>query len=251
MSAPLQDVVAYLDDYLRVDQTPDYPSALNGLQVEADGPVTQFAVAVDASETVIHAVKDWADLLIVHHGLFWGGLRPLTGPLHRKIKTLVESNTALYSVHLPLDRHAEIGNAAVLARELGMKALEPFGAFKDISIGWKGRLHSPVEELKGRLGDLLDGEIRVLPGGPDPVQTVAIVTGSGASFLGEAAASGVDLLITGEAQHHHVIESAELGVTTLLGGHYATETFGVKQISPLLRDRFDIEGLFIDAPTGM
>jgi len=251
MSAPLQDVVAYLDEYLRVDQTADYASALNGLQVAGDGPVTQFAVAVDASETVIHAVKDWADLLIVHHGLFWGGLQPLTGPLYRKVRTLMESNTALYSVHLPLDRHAEIGNAAVLARELGMKSLEPFGEYKDISIGWRGRLHAPVADLKARLGELLEGEIRVLPGGADPVQTVAVVTGGGASFLREAAASGVDVLITGEAQHHHVIESAELGVTTLLGGHYATETWGVKAVLNLLRDRFDIEGLFIDAPTGM
>ena len=251
MSVPLPEVVAYLDEYLRVPQTADYPTALNGLQVSGQGPVTQFAVAVDASETVIHGVKDWADLLIVHHGLFWNGLRPLTGPLYRKVRTLVESNTALYSVHLPLDRHAEVGNSAVLARELGMKSLEPFGEFQDISIGWRGRLHAPVAEVRERMEEIVGSPVRVLPGGRDPVETVAVVTGAGASFLGEAAASGVDLLITGEAQHHHAIEAAELGVTTLLGGHYATEVFGVKAVSDLLKDRFHIDGLFVDAPTGL
>lgn len=251
MSVPLTDLVSYLDDYLRVAQTPDYPNALNGLQVAAPGPVTQFAVAVDASETIIDAVKDWADLLIVHHGLFWGGLQPLTGPLYRKVRTLVESETALYSVHLPLDRHAEVGNAAVLARELGLKSLEPFGEYQGISIGWKGRVHLPVDDLRQRLSTLLAGEVQVLPGGPDPIQTLAVVTGAGAGFLGEAAREGIDALVTGEAQHHHAIDGQELGVSTFLGGHYATETFGVKEISALLKDRFQIDGLFMDAPTGL
>ncbi|MGI9628674.1 MAG: Nif3-like dinuclear metal center hexameric protein [Longimicrobiales bacterium] len=251
MSVPLTDVVTFLDDYLRVEQTPDYPTAMNGLQVGGQGPVTQFAVAVDASETIIDSVKEWADLLIVHHGLFWGGLQPVTGPLYRKVKALVESNTALYSVHLPLDRHAEVGNAAVLARELGMKALEPFGEYQGISIGWRGRLHEPLEGLQARLAALVGGEVRVLPGGPDPVQRVAVVTGGGASFIKEAASEGIDALITGEAQHHHAIESQELGVSTLLGGHYATETWGVKELSTLLKDRFQIDGLFVDAPTGL
>lgn len=251
MSVALHDIVSFLDDYLRVPQTPDYPTALNGLQVASSGPVNQVAVAVDASETVIHGVKDWADLLLVHHGLFWGGLRPLTGPLYRKVRTLVESNTALYSVHLPLDRHAEVGNAALLARALGIKSLEPFGEFKEISVGWRGRLHASIAEVESSLGELLEGDVTVLPGGPDPIQTLAVVTGSGASFLEEAASSGVDALITGEAQHHHAIEAAELGVTTFLGGHYATETWGVKELATLVKDRFHIDGLFVDSPTGL
>lgn len=251
MSVPLPEIVTFLDDYLRVRQTPDYPTALNGLQVASSGSVTQVAVAVDASETVIHGVKDWADLLIVHHGLFWGGLRPLTGPLYRKVRTLVESNTALYSVHLPLDRHAEVGNAALLARALDIKSLEPFGEYKEISIGWKGRIHASVDDVRSRLSEILGGDVTVLPGGPDPIQTLAVVTGAGASFLEEAASSGVDALVTGEAQHHHAIEAAELGVTTFLGGHYATETWGVKALATLLKDRFHIDGLFVDAPTGL
>lgn len=250
-SASLADVVSFLDDYLRVDQTRDYPRALNGLQVEAEGPVTQFAVAVDASEKVIHGVKDWADLLIVHHGLFWGGNGPLTGPLFRKVKALVESGTALYSVHLPLDSHAEVGNAAVLARSLGLKGMEPFGDYEGAPVGWRGKVGTSVADLKTNLEDVLGGPVKVLPGGPDPIESVAVVTGGGASFIGEAAASGVHALITGEANHHHVLESAELGVTTLLGGHYATETFGVKAVADLLKDRFMIEGTFVDAPTGM
>ena len=250
MSVPLAEVVSYLDEYLRVPQTPDYPAALNGLQVEAQGPVTQFAVAVDASETVIDAAKDWADLLIVHHGLFWGGLRPLTGRLFRKVRTLVESGTALYSVHLPLDRHAEVGNSAVLARELGVKGLEPFGDYEGISIGWQGRLHASAEELRHAVSEATGGEARLVPGGPDPVQSVAVVTGAGADFLDEAASHGVDALITGEAQHHHSIDAQELGVSLVLGGHYRTETFGVKEVATLLKDRFHIDGLFLDVPTG-
>ena len=250
-SAPLHDVVSFLDEYLRVEQTRDYSRAHNGLQVEAQGPVTQFAVAVDASEKVIHGVKDWADLLIVHHGLFWGGSAPITGPLYRKVKALVESGTALYSVHLPLDSHAEVGNAAVLARKLGLKGMEPFGDYEGSPVGWRGKLGTTIADLKESLEGALEGDVRVLPGGPDPIERVAVVTGGGASFISEAAASGVQALITGEGNHHHVHEAAELGVTTLLGGHYATETFGVKAVADLLRDRFMIEGTFVDAPTGM
>ena len=123
----LADVVGFLDEYLAVEDAPDYAHALNGLQVEGPERVSRFAVAVDASEAVIAEAVEAADLLIVHHGLFWGGLRPLTGPYFRRVRLLIESGTALYSAHLPLDGHAEVGNAAVLARKLGLGALEPFG----------------------------------------------------------------------------------------------------------------------------
>ena len=280
---PLGEIVRFLDDVLEVRSAADYPNALNGLQVEADGPVERVAVAVDASEAVIGSASEWADLLIVHHGLFWGGLQPLTGPHFRRIKALIESGTALYSVHLPLDSHPELGNCAVLARALGLVSLAPFGEYGGAPVGWWGRpglpgiapspasagstapengdehaadaapqaATQPLEALTDRLAEVLGGAVKTLPGGPEEVASVAVVTGAGASTLAEAAALGIDVLVTGEAQHHHAIEAAELGVTVLLGGHYATETWGVKKVAELLRDRFGIEGRFVDSPTGL
>ena len=247
----LEEVVAFLDDTLDTTTLPDYPNALNGLQVEADGPVRRVAVAVDASEAVIRAVSGWADLILVHHGLFWAGLQPLTGQRFRRVRALVETGTALYSVHLPLDAHPQVGNAAVLAGAVGLTGLEPFGDYRGFPKGWKGTADLRLDDLVGRLEQALDGPVRVLPGGPDPVRTVGIVTGGGGTSLPAAAADGLDALITGEAQHHHAIDAAELGVTVLLGGHYATETWGVRALKDLLVERFGIEGRFVDSPTGM
>ena len=253
MSAvPLADVAGFLDEYLRVEDAPDYPRALNGLQVEGPENVSLFAVAVDASEAVIAEAGEWADLLIVHHGLFWGGLQPLTGPHFRRVRLLIESGTALYSAHLPLDGHAQVGNAAVLARNLGIEALEPFGDYRGTPVGWRGnRAEIRLRELQDSLAALTGARVQALPGGPDPVSRVGVVTGAGASTLHEAAAAGLDVLVTGEAQHHHAIEAAELGVTVLLGGHYATEVWGVRALLRLLQDHFGIEGRFVDSPTGL
>ena len=253
----LTEITGFLDEYLDIAGIPDYPNALNGLQVEGSGRVERLAVAVDASVAVIEAAKEWADLLIVHHGLFWSGLQPLTGPHYRKVRALIESGTSLYSVHLPLDAHAEVGNSAVLARELGLRSLEPFGDYRGTPIGWRGvigeggRGGMPVRQLADALAAALGCGVRVLPGGRDPANAVGVVTGAGASTLHEAAAAGIDVLVTGEAQHHHAIEAAETGLTVLLGGHYATEVWGVKALARLIEDRFGIEGRFIDSPTGL
>lgn len=251
-SVLLADIAGFLDEYLGVDGAPDYPHALNGLQVDGPERVASVAAAVDASEAVIAEAGAWADLLIVHHGLFWGGLQPLTGPHFRRVRGLIESRTALYGVHLPLDGHAEVGNAAVLARGLGLEALEPFGDYRGHAVGWRGeRDETPLAELAAAVAALTGAGVRTLPGGPDPVCGVGVVTGGGASTLHEAAAAGLDVLVTGEAHHHHAIEAVETGVTILLGGHYATETLGVKALLRLLRDRFGIDGRFVDSPTGL
>ena len=248
----LAEIARFLDEYLEVDRFPDYPHALNGLQVEGPEPVERFAVAVDASEAVIESVREWANLLIVHHGLFWSGLQPLTGPHFRRAKLLVESGTALYSAHLPLDGHPVVGNAAVLARNLGLEALEPFGEYKGRYIGCRGsRAEMPLEELAETLATLTGSDVRTLPGGPRLVSSVGIATGGGASKLHEAAMLRLDVLITGEASHHHAIDAAERGVNVLLGGHYATEVWGVKAVMGLLQDHFGIAGRFVDSPTGM
>ena len=249
---PLAEIVGFLDEYLDVDRFPDYPNALNGLQVEGPERVGRFAVAVDASEAVIEATRDRADLLIVHHGLFWSGLQPLTGPHFRRIALLVGSETALYSAHLPLDGHSEAGNAAVLARRLGLASLQPFGEYQGRHIGWSGTLReTPLADLAAALAALTRERVQTLPGGPATVTAVGIVTGGGASMLHEAAARGLDVLITGEASHHHAVEAAETGVSVLLGGHYATEVWGVRAVRRLLEDRFGIKGRFVDSPTGL
>jgi len=250
-SPALAEIAGFLDDYLAVPGFPDYPSALNGVQVESSGPIRRVAAAVDASQAVIEAAKDWADLLIVHHGLFWSGLQPLTGPRFGRVKALIETNTALYSAHLPLDAHAEVGNSAVLARKLGLENLEPFGAYQGATVGWKGVVDTPLEALARTLEGATGAGAQILPGGPGHVRTAAVVTGGGASTLPEAAAAGLDLLVTGEAQHHHAIEAAELGVSVVLGGHYATETWGVRALARVLEQRFGIESRFVDSPTGL
>ena len=251
---PLKDITRYLDEYLETENTPDYPGSLNGLQVAGPEVVSRFAVAVDASEAVIEAVSGWADLLVVHHGLFWGGLRPLTGPRFRRVRALIEARTALYSSHLPLDRHPQDGNAALLARRLHLAHLEPFGDYQGRNVGWRGTVRAAERSLgdfRARLSEVVGREVATLPGGPATIASAAVVTGSGASTLDEAAEAGVDVLVTGEAQHHHAIDAAELGVTVLLGGHYETETFGVRRIAEILTDHFGLEGRFVDSPTGL
>ncbi len=252
-AVPLKRIVSFLDDYLAIQSIADYATALNGLQLDADGPVHSFAVAVDASQRVIEEAAPHADLLIVHHGIFWDGLQPLRGTRFQRIRTLIESGTALYSAHLPLDGHGEVGNAVVIARALRLRKLTPFGSYNGARVGWSGQLAEPgtVDSIRAKLARVLDGPVRALPGGPEKIAAAGVVTGAGGSFLAEAAERGLDLLVTGEANHHHAIEAAEVGVTLLLGGHYATETFGVRALAELLTDRFGIRGSFVDAPTGL
>lgn len=247
----LDEIARFLDGYLGVEGARDYPHALNGLQVEGPATVERVAVAVDASEAVIAKAGRWADLLFVHHGLFWGGLQPLTGPLYRRVRGLVGSGTALYSCHLPLDRHPEVGNAALVARGCGVRDLEPFGDYRGSLVGWMGEVATTsVAGLRESLANHLGGPVRVVPGGPEQVTRVGIVTGAGGSTLPEARTAGLDALITGEAGHHSAVDAREAGVSLLLGGHYATEVGGVRAVASLLEDRFGVQCRFVDSPTG-
>src|SRR6266699_6008774 len=188
----LSELVSYLDHYLSVRDVPDAPNALNGLQVENAGVVTRVAAAVDLCEaTVGLAATEGADLLLVHHGRFWGGLRPLAGPFYRRVAGRVRHNIALYSAHLPLDRHPEVGNNAVLARALEVSPRGEFGEDYGAAIGVWGELDLPREALAARLGALLAIVPRVLAFGPERVRRVGIVTGAGGSFIPQAAAAGL------------------------------------------------------------
>jgi len=251
---PLSSLVEYMNGYLGIPGHPDYRNALNGLQVDGSGSVGRVAAAVDASEAVIvDAVAAGADLLIVHHGLFWGGLQPLTGRHYRKYSALVQAGLAVYAAHLPLDGHPEVGNCALLARGLGLKTEGRFGEYDGASLGWWGRPANEEDRgtLARRCEELLGGPVQVVAGGPEAVEKVAVVTGAGGSFLPEAAEKGVDTLITGEGAHHHFTDAHGLGVNLILGGHYRTETFGVKALADHLSERFSLDSLFLDHPSGL
>ena len=250
----LESIVQYMDEYLSVAAHPDYPGALNGLQVDGPESVERIAVAVDASEaSIAEAARRGADLMIVHHGLFWGGLRPLTGRNLRRVRGLIENDIALYSCHLPLDGHAEVGNSALLARAIGLELDGRFASFQGAPIGWHG-WPDPSLDLAGLMAALqkaLGGPVHVIPGGPERIDRVGVVTGGGASFIEEAARMGLDALVTGEGSHHSHFDAMELGVHLLLGGHYATETFGVRALGAHLAERFDLTFEFVDQPTGL
>jgi dinuclear metal center YbgI/SA1388 family protein len=248
----LDEVVSYLDEYLALADVPDYAGALNGLQVANPGEVTRIAAAVDASEaTVSAAVEGGFDLLLVHHGLFWDGNRPVTGRRYRRLKPLLERGVALYAAHLPLDVHGEVGNNAVLARELGMEVLGRFGAFEGVEIGVWGRLETTRDALTGRLEELLGGPVKLLPGGPDRLERVGVLTGGGGSEIEAALAAGLDAYVTGEGSHHTYFDAMEGGINVYYGGHYATEVWGVRALAAHLEERFELPWQFIDRPTGL
>jgi dinuclear metal center YbgI/SA1388 family protein len=248
----LAELVRYLNDYLRVLEVPDYPEALNGLQVENAGEVTRIAAAVDLCEATVQlAAAQGADLLLVHHGLFWGGLKPLVGPRQRRVAALVRHNIAVYSAHLPLDRHAEVGNNAVLARALGVVVRGEFGKHEGVPIGVWGELSTQRAALQQKIAAVLGAVPRLMPFGPAAVRLVGIITGAGGSMIADAAAAGLDTYITGEGPHHTFFDAEELGLNVFYAGHYATETVGVKALAAHASARFRIPWVFLDHPTGL
>jgi dinuclear metal center YbgI/SA1388 family protein len=248
----LTELVAYLDGYLRVRELPDRAQALNGLQVANSGRVERIAVAVDAVQATIDAaVAGGADLLLVHHGLFWDGNRPVTGRRYRRLRALLEGDVAVYSAHLPLDVHPEVGNNAVLARALGVEVEGVLGEYKGTAVGVWGRLELRREALCARLDELLGTRVRMVPGGPERVRRVGIVTGGAGDLLGAARELGLDAYVTGEGDHHHYFDAEEGGINLFLGGHYATETWGVRALAERLEERFGLPWTFLDHPTGL
>jgi dinuclear metal center YbgI/SA1388 family protein len=250
--ASLSDIVNYANDFLRIREIGDWENALNGLQIENSGCVTKIGASVDASTRVLAAsAKQNVDLVIVHHGLFWPGLQPVTGVLRRQLALAFENNIALYSVHLPLDLHPELGNNAQLAAALGFKSNQPFFEEKGQLIGVKARASLPRDELDRKLQKALSGPVKAFMFGPKKAGTIGIITGGAGSEIYRVAKEGIDTFITGEAPHWAAVAAAELGMNLLLGGHYATEVFGVKALVAHLSKRFKIPWAFIDCPTGM
>jgi dinuclear metal center YbgI/SA1388 family protein len=249
---PLSDIVSYADDFLRIREVGDWENALNGVQIENSGQVTRLGTAVDVSTRVLtEAAKRNVDLLIVHHGLFWPGLQPVKSALRQQLQLAFENNIALYSAHLPLDIHSKIGNNAELIAALGLKSAQPFLEEKGQPVGLKARASMPRNELIRKLRKALGGPVKVFGFGPRQTHTIGVVTGGAGSEIYRVAQENIDTFITGEAPHWAAVAAEELGMNLLLGGHYATEVFGVKALAAHLSKRFGIPWEFIDCPTGL
>jgi dinuclear metal center YbgI/SA1388 family protein len=248
----LATVVRHCDQTLHTADFDDYSGAVNGLQVENSGKVTHLAAAVDASlATVKLAFKARADLLIVHHGLFWSPSHPWTGKKYELMRVLIENDIAVYSSHLPLDAHPKLGNNAQLSAALGLKKLKPFFSSHGQPIGLQTATTIFREELSSRLARATGARPLMIPGGPRICRRIGVVTGGAGGDLKQAAAEGVDTFITGEGPHWTYAMAEELGINVLYGGHYATETFGVKALADLLSRKFRVPWTFIDHPTGL
>ncbi|MGD1992284.1 MAG: Nif3-like dinuclear metal center hexameric protein [Anaerolineae bacterium] len=247
------ELTSYLDDYLQIASFEDVSQ--NGLQVEGPKEVTKVAFAVDGCQASFEqAVDAGAQLLIVHHGLFWKDPLRLVGPHFRRVRTLIDGDCGLYAVHLPLDAHPEVGNNAELARRLRLRGTHPFAEYHGQKIGVAGELNPPAEipALIGRLVQILNvPPLRVLAHGPDEAKHVGCISGGAASMIDKAEEAGLDTYITGETSHTFFHQAAERGLNVLFCGHYATETLGVKALARHLEAKFELETLFLSVPTGM
>jgi len=248
----LATLTAYCDRTLLTSEIGDYAGAVNGLQVENRGEVTRIVAAVDASLTTVKlAIAAGADLLVVHHGLFWSSRQPWTGKNYELFKLLIENNLAVYSSHLPLDVHPRLGNNAQLCALLGLKKPKKFFPSHGQDIGFQSVMNLPREDLVRRLEKATGIAPKLIPGGPEICRHIGVVTGGAGGELQVAADAGVDTFITGEGQHWTYALAEELGLNVLYGGHYATETFGVKALAADLSRKFRLPWTFLDHPTGL
>lgn len=253
----LFDLRARLDDCLRTAAFADIDASANGLQVgPEEGTIDHVAFTVDAAvETIDRALDAGADLLVTHHGLIWDGIDRVTDREYRRIAPLIRNDLALYVSHLPLDAHPTLGNAAGLADCLNLAECEPFGTLGTEHIGTRGRARDPYSPTA--LATLLDRDlangargVQVLDFGPEEIEEIAILTGSGADWLDEAIEEGIDAFVTGEGKENVYHEAKEADINVFLAGHYATETFGVRSLQALVAE-WKLETTFIDVPTGL
>jgi dinuclear metal center YbgI/SA1388 family protein len=248
----LSKIVSYCDRLLHTTEVQDYEGAVNGLQVDNSGRVARIAAAVDASlATVKLAVRASANLLVVHHGLFWGASHPWTGKRYELLRALLEGDLAVYSSHLPLDAHPRLGNNAHLCAALGLKKLRPFFHSHGRPIGFQAEKRVRRADLAAAVKRATGAQPRLIFGGPEVCRRIGVVTGGAGGDLKIAAAEGVDTFITGEGPHWTYALAEELGLNVIYGGHYATETFGVKALAEHLAQRFKVPWTFLDHPSGL
>jgi dinuclear metal center YbgI/SA1388 family protein len=254
----LVDLTGFLDTFLRVGEVPDEPNAVNGLQVENRGRVARVVAAVDASLEAIDGLgapgSTDPPLLLVHHGLLWDGNIPLSGRRFRRVSALLARDAALYSAHIPLDIHPEVGNNVELARRLDVPVEGWFGSYRGVPIGVYGTA-PPALTQRERLVAALDAELgttaRLIPGGPAHVRRIGIVTGGAGSMIAAARDAGLDTFITGEGAHHTYFDATEWGLNVIYAGHYATEQVGVQALARRLHAEFGLPWAFHRHPTGL
>jgi len=256
--ATAADIAEYLDALLQTRETPDYAGAVNGLQLAGEGDVRAVAAAVDFSRRAVDgAAGRGANLLLVHHGMFWAGVQPIRGPAYDRLKALLTHGIAVYASHLPLDRHPELGNNVLLARELGLAPSGEFARYKTIAVGVRGEADVPTADLVTRAAAFAAAHGGAAVATPFPegrrTRRWGLCTGAGASSetLSEAAELGLDTLVVGEGPHHTAVDAQEAGIVVIYAGHYATETLGVSALAAHVGARFAIPWSFVAAPTGL
>jgi dinuclear metal center YbgI/SA1388 family protein len=247
----LTSIIAALDERLTPRNFQDLGP--NGLQVPGGDEVTKVVSGVSAQRALIErALQERAELVLVHHGLFWEFLPPgLTPVLAERLRPLFKHDVALAAYHLPLDAHPEVGNNAILAERLGCERHEPFGTYRGQTIGRAGTFAGdgiPAAELFERVREVTARVPTVFDAGPERVRRIGIVSGAGADTLPEAIALGFDAFLTGEPREHVMADAREAGIHFIAAGHYATETFGVRALGDWLAERFGIEHSWVDIP---
>ncbi|MFO8027545.1 MAG: Nif3-like dinuclear metal center hexameric protein [Opitutales bacterium] len=246
----LKEIVQFCDDRTRRPEILDFGGAHNGLQLENNGAVTRIGAAVDAGQRPFEAaIASKIDFLICHHGMFWSPPVPLTGTSYQKVKTALDGNLAVYGAHLPLDAHPEIGNNALLAKELGLERTGSFLNYEGNDIATIASAPDGGRSgLSAKLKTLFPETYQGIEYGSETPGRVAILTGSGQSAVPQLKANGLDTLITGELRQHHFNMAQELGLNLYPCGHYATEVFGVKALAAEVAEKFGLEWEFIEQP---
>jgi len=255
---PIHELAKYADELLDTAGTPDYSAALNGLQLENTSPIKGIAAAVDFSTRAIKGTIDAsANLLIIHHGMFWNGFGQISGPAYRRLRLLIDNDIAVYSSHLPLDRHVTLGNNVLLAKELGLIPAGDFAEYNGIFIGLRGECDIETARLAQKAGEFArqySGDVHLTHVAEGRrTRRWAMCTGAGASSetLKEAARKQIDTLIVGEGPHHTAVQAEETDIAIIYAGHYATETLGVRALARHLGEKYAIPSTFVNAPTGL
>lgn len=253
VAVDLDEVVRFLDAELNVAEIPDYTGAMNGLQLANSGKVTKVGSAVDASLPVIEkAVAAGVDLLIVHHGLFWQGAQKIVAAQYDKLKIAMDADMAIYSSHIPLDIHKLYGNNVLLSRAIGMNEAEAYYDWKGVTLGLKQKLDVSIDALLKSVECAVGGAVHVCRGRKSSdVGMVGVITGGAGSEVQAMAAAGIDTFITGEGPHWSFPLAEELGLNVIYAGHYATETFGVREIMNLLSNKYSVSKHYVNHPTGL
>lgn len=251
----LGDLCTWLNSALDNDSVVKADSAMNGLQVgDTSISVSKVAFSVDCcEETILRASESESDILIVHHGLYWGTPVPVTGSHYRRLSALIKNGIGLYACHLPLDRHDKWGHNWLMAECLGLKDISRFGDYKGIEIGWCGELPTPLsmDAVSERLFGNDDNGIALYRNGEKFVSTVGIISGGAAFEVHCAVDLGLDLYVTGEFSHSVIHYAREEKINVIAAGHYRTETWGIKKLSEVVAKEFGIETCVIDFPTGL